>query len=122
MPEESFSYSRTDPDIFSRGGLKLTYELTRKENPQLALDVRNIIGGRPLPNDRSSRDNKNADHFRVELDSFQVRAIVEALTQQLRGGEAGDSPGIANLAKSLLKDWMVLAKKMLGELPEDQRP
>ena len=45
MHEETSSDNSTDPDIFSRGGLKLTYELTRKENPQLALDVRNIIGG-----------------------------------------------------------------------------
>ncbi len=122
MPDETPSYKSTDPDIFSRGGLKLTYDLIRQDNAQLALDVRNIIGGRPLPNDSSLRDIKNADHFRVDLDSLQVRAIVEALMQQLQGGEAGDNPGIANRAKSLLEDWIVLAKKMIEELPEDQRP
>ena len=122
MPDETPSYKSTDPDVFSRGGLKLTYDLIRQDNAQLALDVRNIIGGRPLPNDSSLGDIKNADHFRVDLDSLQVRAIVEALMQQLQGGEAGDNPGIANRAKSLLEDWMVLAKKMTGELPEDQRP
>ena len=112
MPDEPPPYNSTDPDVFSRGGLKLTYELIRQDNAQLALDVRNIIGGLPLPETPSRLENKNAEHFRVELDSLQVRAIVEVLIQQLQGGEAGDDPGIAIMAKSLLEDWIVLAKKM----------
>jgi hypothetical protein len=102
----------TDPEVFSRGGLKLTYELIRQDNAQLALNVRNIIGGRPTTDDSSPGGIDNADQFRVELDSIQVQAIVEALAQQLQGGEAGDSPGIATMARSLLEDWMVLARKM----------
>lgn len=121
MPEEILPYNSNDADIFSRGGLKLTYDIIRKENAQLALNVRNIIGGEPLPGDPNHQDNKNADHFRVDLNSLQVRAIVETLVHQLQG-ETGDNPGIAIMAKSLLEDWTVLARKMIEDLPEDQRP
>jgi hypothetical protein len=93
------------PNIFSRGSLKLTYDLIRKDNAQLALSVRNIIGGEPLPKTIEEMDNKNSDHFKVELDSFQVRTIVEIIMRQTE-----NDGGMAIMAKSLTQDWVALAR------------
>lgn len=121
MSEECDSYSIDDPDIFSRGSLQLTFDLVRKADPSLALNVRNIVSGEALPRLESALDTKNADHFKVALDSFQVRAIVEALMAQGREAvSAGTNPGIAIMAKALLEDWMKLAQKMISELPESE--
>jgi len=35
---------------------------------------------------------------------------------------AKQQPGLAVMAKALMEDWIVLAKKMISELPADQRP
>ena len=120
MSETKPSFAAKDPNIFSRGSLKLTFDLIRKKNPNLALTVRNITGGKPLPKDISEVDNKHADHFRVDLDSFQVRAVVEGLMQQSKANE-GD-PGLEIMAKTLMDDWMSLARKMIADLPESERP
>ena len=112
-----------DPTIFSRGSLKLTYDLIRPGNAQLALTVRNIIGGHAMPKDESQKDNPHSDHFRVELDSFQVRYIVEGLVEQLQKGAMSDTnPGQVIVAKALIEDWTALARKMIAELPADQAP
>jgi len=110
------------PYVFSRGSLKLTYDLLRYKNPQLALNVRNIAGGKPIPKSASQPDNKHADFFRVTLDSFQVRAIVEGLLEHADSddGSEGDM-GRAVMAKSLVSDWMVLARKMIAELPDKMK-
>jgi len=123
MSEESQQYKASDADVFSRGSLKLSYDLLRASNPALALQVRNIISGEPLPKEGADSDNKNSDHFRVTLDSFQVRAVVEGLmTYNQNEILAKQQPGLAVMAKALMEDWIVLAKKMISELPADQRP
>ncbi|MEY8203757.1 MAG: hypothetical protein RPR40_01675 [Bermanella sp.] len=123
MSEDSTEYEMSDADVFSRGSLKLSYDLLRQANPSLALQVRNIISGEPLPKEGVDNTNKNSDHFRVTLDSFQVRAVVEGLMAYNQNEVlAKKQPGLAVMAKALMEDWIVLARKMVSELPAHQRP
>jgi len=123
MSSENAPVDEKKPNVFSRGSLKMTYDLIRKSSPQLALKVRNIIGGEALPKDSSQHDNKHADFFEVDLDSFEVRAVVEGLMAQLQNGSMSAQPtGMAVMAKSLIEEWLVLARKMFADLPEDQKP
>ena len=87
------------------------------------MNVRNIIGSEPVPKKESDNDNKRSNHYRVNLDSFQVRAIVEGLMEQAQGAiEGNNNPGLAIMAKTLIEDWKALARKMIDELPEDKKP
>ena len=123
MSEDNSSFEIRDPDVFSRGSLKFTFDIVRKKDTQLALAVHKIISGGPLPKAPSQPDNKNSDHFRVGLDSFQVRYIVEALMEYSQQGIKGNqNPGMAIVAKTLLEDWMALAHKMIAELPDNEKP
>ncbi len=122
MPQAPSSYSISEADVFSRGSLNFTYELLRKTDAELALTIRNIIHNDPLPKDTGEIDNKNSDHFRVGLDSFQIRAIVEGLMLQDQKNAGTQNIGQAIMAKALIDDWMKLARKMIAELPENQRP
>jgi hypothetical protein len=101
-------------DVFSRGSLKLTYDALRKINPMLALQVRNITQGEPLPRPGSDADNKHADYFLVDLESSQVKAVVDGL-MDCSDNEA--NRGLSILAKSLLQDWTNLAHKTIANLP-----
>ncbi len=123
MPEPNPIYQISDADVFSRGSLKLTYDLLRKKNPALALAVRNIINCEALPRVDEDNDSPNSDHFRVPLDSFQVRAVVEGLMEydQAITGQS-EQAGLAIMAKTLMEDWIALAHKMVNELPADQKP
>ena len=127
MPENPASPSPSSvsgPNVFSRGSLKLTFDLIRRDNAQLALVVRNILGGKALPKNADQVDNENSDHFLVALDSFQVRSIVECLMKQIQADSTGgdSQSGAVILAKALVDDWIVLAHKMVAELPDDQKP
>lgn len=106
-------------DVFSRGCLKLTYDVLRPINPMLALQVRNIIHGEPLPKTELDENNEHSDYFKVTLDSFQVRAVVEGL---MACGQDESNKGLSIMAKSLQLDWVNLAHQMISELPKDQRP
>ena len=110
------------PDTFSRGSLQLTYDLIRPSNAQLALTVRNIIGGSPLPKDATDQNNPHSDYFHVTLDSFQVRHIVEGLMEQMKKSAISNSnPGQAIIAKALIEEWVGLARKMFAELPPESQ-
>lgn len=119
MADESRPSTSRAPDIFSRGSLKLTYDLIRPQNAQLALSVRNIIGGKPLLKEASQKNNPHSDYFRVTLDSFQVRHIVEGLMAQEQS-TTKSNPGQSVIAKALIEDWTSLAHKMFAELPENE--
>ena len=106
--------NHSDPYIFSRGSLKLTYDLLRKSSPALALTIRNIISSEALPKLDGDVDNPLTDCFLVDLDSFQVRAVVEGLAS--RGHNHGSAAGLAVVAQALIEDWMVLAHAMISEL------
>ncbi|PCJ35624.1 MAG: hypothetical protein COA99_13720 [Moraxellaceae bacterium] len=123
MTDEISQHQISDPDIFSRGSLQLTYDLIRPSNAQLALSVRNIVGGAPLPKDASQQDNPHSDHFKVHLDSFQVRHIVEELMQRLQQSAInGTNPGQMIIAKALVEEWVSLARKMVADLPPEEAP
>ncbi len=116
------TYPLSDPSIFSSGSLKLTYNLIRKQDAELALTIRNITRGTPVTKNTESED-KLTDHFKVDLDSFQVRAIVENLMRYCQTEmEKGNNPGGTVIAKALSDDWISLAHKMVSELPDDQKP
>jgi len=120
MPKNDVSIDTNQADIFSRGSLTFTFDLIRKSNPQLALTIRNISSGNPILTSDIQTDDKNTDYFQVGLDSFQVRSVVELLMKYNKQG--GKDSGMMVVAKALLDEWMALAKKMISELPEAQRP
>tara|TARA_B110000438_G_C15256205_1_gene412019 strand:+ start:165 stop:521 length:357 start_codon:yes stop_codon:yes gene_type:complete len=117
--------NHSDPYTFSRGSLKLTYDLLRRGSPALALTVRNITSTVPLPKLEGDIDNPLTDCFLLSLDSFQVQAVVEGLASC--GQHDASSEGFAIVAQALLEDWMALACAMIversdGERSEKQRP
>jgi hypothetical protein len=106
------------PYVFSRGSLTLTYDLLRKRQPSLALAVRNLTAKTPLTKSNAEVQHKNSDHFLIEFDSFNVRAVVEnliAITQQ-----PSNNKGTDLLAKTLLEDWLALAHQMVSDLPDQE--
>ncbi len=113
--------NHSDPYIFSRGSLKLTYDLLRKSNPALALIIRNITSSEPLAKLEGDVDNPLTDCFLIELDSFQVRAVVEGLVSHSKK-EGQELSGMSIVAQALVEDWVVLASAMIAELPESERP
>ncbi|NRB40715.1 MAG: hypothetical protein HRU20_19975 [Pseudomonadales bacterium] len=129
MSEESKEFEETKPasvgdaDVFSRGSLTTTFELIRKKDPSLALLIRNMTAGSALPKSDHQISNKNADHFQVTLNSFQVRAVVETLMDYIKTeARAGNATGMEAAAKSLVQDWLNLASKMIAELPDNEKP
>ena len=123
MLQDPVPYQTSDPEIFSRGSLKLTYDLLRNKNPSLALTVRNMTGGNPLPKAEDQAEDKNSDHFKVTLNSFEVRAVVEYLMEYGQDDvEIKSQLGMAVVAKALMEDWIILAHKMVSALPENQQP
>ena len=67
-------------------------------------------------------ESENADHFRVSLDSFQVRAVVESLMQyQQLDIKNAKLTGLEIMAQSLLDDWLHLARKMIQDLADEQQ-
>ncbi|WP_085899408.1 hypothetical protein [Kiloniella majae] len=119
-PENTNRYSNNAPDVFSRGSLMFTYELLRKNNPELALTVRNIVHGTPLDKSDQNIDCQNTDHFQVQLSPLQIRAIVEGLVAQDIPSPSPENMGKVIMAKALVDEWAKLARKMLQELPEEQ--
>ncbi|MFT4763611.1 MAG: hypothetical protein ACI9OH_000700 [Oleispira sp.] len=111
--------NHSDPYTFSRGSLKLTYDLLRKRRPALALTIRNITSTEPLPKLEGDIDNPLTDCFIIALNAFQVRAVVDCLA---RGGHDASMEGLAIVAQALVEDWMALARAMISEQPEDERP
>jgi len=115
-----------DPTIFSRGALKLTFELIRPINPTVALTVRNILATTPLPKSVDDLDNEHSDRFKVILASFEVRQVVEALMSYQQPAVETNAlppdPGKRAIAQSLMDDWLRLAQAMIKALPDDQSP
>ncbi len=120
MSQAHSNYQLSDAEVFSRGSLKLTFDLLRKKNPQLALQVRNIMGNEPLERENNENDNPNAHHFVVTLDSYQLRAIVEGLMEFNQSEiSAPEESGLAIMAKTLMEDWIVLAHKMVSQIKKE---
>lgn len=111
--------NHSDPYIFSRGSLKLTYDLLRKSSPALALTIRNITSSEPLPKLEGDIDNPLTDCFLLDLDSFQVRAVVEGLVRC--GHHDASTQGLAVVAQALVEDWMALAHAMIQQGPQQAK-
>ena len=109
--------NHSDPYVFSRGSLKLTYDLLRPINPSLALAIRNITSLSPLPKLEGDVDNSITDCFLVDIDSFQVRAVVEGLIKRSQVNTIEDA-GTKVVAQALIEDWLALANEMILELKE----
>lgn len=107
--------NHSDPYIFSRGSLKLTYDLLRKGNPALALRIRNITSTVPLSKLDGDVDNPLTDCFLIDLDSFEIRAVVEGLMERSHVNTIEDA-GMKVVAQALIEDWMALARAMIAEL------
>ncbi len=107
--------NHSDPYVFSRGSLKLTYDLLRNVNPALALVIRNITSLSPLPKLEGDVDNAITDCFLIDLDSFQVRAVVEGLLKRSQLNKIEDA-GTKVVAVALIEDWLALANEMIDEL------
>jgi hypothetical protein len=121
MVERWVMDASNEVDVFSRGSIQMTFELLRKSNPRLALAVRNIAGGEPLSKDFDDPLNdKNSDYFRVEMDSKEVREVVEEL-MSFTHPDAVDinNPGVNIMARTLMQDWLLLAHQMVVR-PTDQ--
>lgn len=102
--------NHSDPYIFSRGSLKLTYDLLRHQSPSLALVVRNITSLQPLPKLEGDVDSSITDCFLVDLEPMQIRAVVESLSKKI---EQDTDVGSKVVAQALLEDWLALAQVML---------
>jgi hypothetical protein len=109
--------NHSDPYIFSRGSLKLTYDLLRKGNPALALSIRNITSTVPLSKLDGDVDNPLTDCFLIDLDSFEIRTVVEGLIERSHVKTIDDA-GMKVVAQALIEDWMALARAMIAELSE----
>lgn len=124
LPEDShFAHSRHGA-IFSRASLLLTFDLLRNSAPRLALEVRNITGGEPLPRDIVATDSdfadddKNGDSFRVELELEKVRAIVQELMEFTKPERVDiNNPEINIMARALMQDWLILAHRLVAIEP-----
>ncbi len=109
-----YCMNHSDPYIFSRGSLKLTYELLRKRQPSLALVVRNITSLSPLPKLEGDVDDAITDCFLVDLEAAQVRAVVEGLVKRSQLNTIEDA-GHKACAIALIEDWLALANEMIED-------
>lgn len=116
LERDQFLEQVSQPEVFSRASLLMTFDLLRKKKPQLALDVRNIVGGEPVyPGDDGDR---NSECFKVDLSSQQLREIVQGL-MEFTYPDAVDlrNPEINIMARALMQDWLLLAHRCVANDP-----
>ena len=77
--------------------------------------IRNITSLSPLPKLEGDVDNAITDCFLIDLDSFQVRAVVEGLLKRSQLNKIEDA-GTKVVAVALIEDWLALANEMIDEL------
>ncbi len=96
------------PDVFRRDALELTFQIVRRDHPELALLVQNLLQGIPL---EAEQAESGADALQVRLQRTQVTAICLALHQhcavltQARGNAAPDFARECIVVFVLLRDW-----------------
>jgi len=106
--------------IFNRGSLELTYTLIKSKKPEIALELKNILGNNPVCSAQFRAQNINQENFYVFLNSRQVRSVVEVLLDVINMPHDDNTLGMNVLAKSLLEEWMKLATAMMRELNRDK--
>ena len=100
----------TQARTFSRASIFMSSDLVKPFNPQLAMQIRNIAGKPPL---FEEKDNLHSQHFKVELNSFEVRQVVEAIVENME--KVIDQEGAKVMAQAILEDWLKLADQMVQE-------
>lgn len=116
LERDQFLEQVSQPEVFSRASLLMTFDLLRKKKPQLALDVRNIVGGDPVYD--GDDGDRNSECYRVELSSQQLREIVQGL-MEFTYPNAVDlkNPEINIMARALMQDWLLLAHRSVANDP-----
>ena len=117
--------SSSHNNVFSRASLDISYNLLRHKEPQLALTIRNILFQTPVEKRPDQIDIKHTDNFKVSLDTFQVRKIVETLMIILNESskihnEDNTSLFRPALIQSMINEWTVLAKNMFDEYQQNK--
>jgi hypothetical protein len=112
------------PDEFNRSVLDMSFTLLRNKEPKLALLIRNILFHDIEAKAEDLPQNKNSDVFKIDLDSFQVRAIVENLHEVLIESQQLDPDKNTSifrpvLIESILNEWLGLAQLMFSELQKE---
>jgi hypothetical protein len=116
LERDQFLEQVSQPEVFSRASLLMTFDLLRKKKPQLALDVRNVVGGEPVYH--GDDGDRNSECYRVELSSQQLREIVQGL-MEFTYPNAVDlrTPEINIMARALMQDWLLLAHRSVANDP-----
>ncbi len=110
--------TRKNPDVFSRGALELTFRLLRHQHPALALQIQNILAGKPLPGAAGAA----SDHFYVGLDPRSIGRVVAALTdmgQQALERDSSTDGGRRVVIKTLIHEWMTLAEWIIIQAQDE---
>jgi hypothetical protein len=128
MEESLYCYHCERADVFSRGALEITSQMTRKQRPSLALKIQNLLGFKPLAKPHGFPENKNADYFIVDIELTDLREIVYILTEQLNSisnnhnssadlsnaHQIGHSLPLGNsvaaMLQALIEDWLRFAQ------------
>ena len=119
MKAESLQEQGYQADVFSRASLLMTFDLLRKNRPELALHVRNIVAGEPLPPERHDElGDINGDRFRVAMEPTQIREVIHGL-MEFTAPEAVDlrNPEMNIMARALMQDWLLLAHRSSAFTP-----
>jgi len=123
LPDDSYFERARDVSVFNRASLLLTFDLLRNTSPRLALEVRNITGTEPLPQDATAdapgeEHDRNGDNFRVELNLDKVRFIVQELMEFTKPERIDiKNPEINIMARALMQDWLILAHHLISSEP-----
>jgi len=117
--------SKKPADEFNRGVLDMTFTMLRDKDPKLALLIRNNLFNVAVIKSNDTPDNKNADTFKINLDSFQVRAIVEHLNEILEESQKLDPSKNTSifrpvLIESIMNEWLNLATLMFSKFKIEQ--
>ncbi len=106
MPEDNTA-------IFSRGALEMTIKLIKSSEPDLAVEVGDILEQEPLPTGHEFSHDPNQHMFHVRLPPSKIRTIVGAILNVMEGDQQELPLGMSVVAKALFKDWTDLAQLSL---------
>lgn len=100
-------------DLFSRATLELTFRMLRQPRPSLALALRNALVEHP-----PARQGGAYTIEELPLSAERIDAIVEALRGLSNDSHyrAGSSKAEVVLVRSLLLDWIMIARQQ-SDLP-----
>ena len=80
----------TEPDAFSRAALAHSAEALQHSLPEIAHDIRNVLGTAPIPKPPLHDAGSDSDFFHISLRIEKVDAIADALLSAEAGAVAAD--------------------------------